>query len=418
MNKLNVVISNTYKEQIKSKSFIIMILSPIIIVIIAGIIGYFVSTSSNSNDSSDKNDFKIAMITKNPELVKSFKQKYSSNVIKSIDTEIKAKKATKSGKIDGYLNVYTKNQQIKLKYSGNQQFDDELKKDLMISINQEQQKLNLKNSGINNRQINQLKIKPTYVSDYHESKHNQEKEDQKDMIIGANYIYMTILFFLTLTYSSIVATSIAKDKGSKTAEYILSSIDAFTYFSGKVIATILMLLTQIIIYIILGLVAYRVISEISSIGKIINENQHMINKVIENMFGFNLLYFILGAVIIILISAISGALVGKVEDSSKAAQPVSIFLLLCFYINIFLSNNSDALFFKIVSYIPVISTFTMNTRIANDNVTLIGILISLLISFVFIIICLYWVKLNYKGLLLKNDDSGFFKKIKNAVNYK
>lgn len=418
MNKLNVVISNTYKEQIKSNSFIIMILSPIIIAIIAGIIGYFVSTSSNSDDSSDKVDFKIAMITKNPELVKSFKQKYSSNVIKSINTESKAKKATKSGKIDGYINVYTKNQQIKLKYSGNQQFDDELKNDLMMSINQEQKKLNLKNSGINNRQINQLKIKPSYASDYHESKHNQEKENQKSIIVTANYIYMMILFFLTLTYSSIIATSIAKDKGSKTAEYILSSVDAFTYFSGKVIATILMLLTQIIIYIILGLIAYRGISEISSFGKILNDNQHMINKVIENMFGFNLLYFILGAVIIILISAISGALVGKIEDSSKAAQPVSIFLLLCFYINIFLSNNSDALFFKIVSYIPVISTFTMNTRIANDNVTLIGILISLLISFVFIVICLYWVKLNYKGLLLKNDDGGFFKKIKNAVNYK
>lgn len=418
MNKLKVVISNTYKEQIKSKSFIIMILAPIILAAVVAIIGYFVVNNTDQGEQNEGSDFKIAIVTKQAGLANNFRKQYQDQIVKSVDSQEKAQKALKNGKIDGYLHLYTKDQQINLQYNGKEQIDDQLKKDLMTSISQEQKQLNVKHVGLNQKQLNQLSISPKFVSHYHKSTADQAKAAQQGFLSSSNYVYVFIMFFITITYSSIIATSIAKDKGSKIAEFILSSVDSFTYFLGKVIATILMLLTQLMIYMVIGLIAYKSLMSTRTFGSMIHENSRMVEKIIHNMFGFNLLYFILGSIIIILMSAISGALVSKVEDSSKAAQPVTLFIVLCFYINIFLGNSSDTLFFKIVSYLPVVSTFTMNTRIANDNVSLIEILVSLLISLIFIVICLYWVKVNYKGLLLKNDDAGLIKKIKNAVKYK
>src|SRR5699024_2131409 len=217
------------------------------------------------------------------------------------------------------------------------------------------------------------------------------------------------------TYTSITAQEIASEKGTKIMEIIFSSTTAVKYFLGKVFGVLLVILLQILIYLFGGWGAYIFAHNSDLTKDIVAQTQSLITSVLKNLLSINLVYLLLGVVIFTILAAFSGALVAKVEDAAKAAQPVIMLNLLAFFVTFPFQNNLDSIVVKILSYVPFFSSYFMPLRIINNDAAGMEIVISLVVLVASCILLAWYIGKIYQGLMLQTDDSSFWKRFTREI---
>ena len=142
MHKFNIVFMRNYLLHLKSKSFIALLITPIISVLISAGIGVLVAGSTNNFDN-----YQVAIVGDS-----SVKSELVSKDKDSIDTSIKsestAKKELKKDNIDGYIKVSKENNQYKINFVGSSSLDSDVKADLLSIVNQKQSAINVKTSNV------------------------------------------------------------------------------------------------------------------------------------------------------------------------------------------------------------------------------------------------------------------------------
>ena len=91
MNKIWLVAKETYRREVKTWSYLLMILAPFLFILLSFVIG--MASAGNSDDNY------IGVVTANPVLKQAIKK---SEDFDNYSTEAKAKKAYKDEDIDGY----------------------------------------------------------------------------------------------------------------------------------------------------------------------------------------------------------------------------------------------------------------------------------------------------------------------------
>ncbi|UQS85941.1 ABC transporter permease (plasmid) [Nicoliella spurrieriana] len=411
MNKLMVIASETYASQVKSKSFIAMLLMPFIFILLTGGIGFI---SGNNAANSGNSHFAIV---NNAAVRKAVDKLDGDSIDPSIHTEQQAKHGLKSGKLDGYVKInQAKNGQVKVNYVGTSALDSDIKTDVLKAATVIQNQINIQNSHLTKEQLQMLSVQPTYRSNVTKSSGSYNNIAK----FVSLYALIFVLYLFLLMYSTITASVIAKEKGSKITEIIFSSTSSVNYFIGKVVGVILMMLTQMLFYVIILIGGYHYLKTAPFLEQFMQHSggQAVIGKVLANFVNINSVFIILGLVIGIILSAMCGALVSKAEDASKAAQPVAILVMIMFFAAVTLQNNSNGIASIILSYFPVSSAFFMPIRIINHQVNGLAITISLMILIGFTIGITYWIAKKYKGLMLQTDDQGWFKNLLSGLRYR
>ena len=350
MNKLWIVTLETFWRQVKSWSFLTLILGPFImfaITIGAGYLGY-----QSGGTSSE-----IAVISNQPQLRQNFIKENKDDVMKKVTDVKTAKKKMNNNSLAGYLLLDIDNQKISAKYVGTSSLSSSLKTKVNSYLAKTQQQLNLANAQLSSAQIKALAQQPSFKETV------QKKTGTANTAKTISFWITIIMVYMILnTYTSITAQEIASEKGTKIMEIIFSSTTAVKYFLGKVFGVLLVILLQILIYLFGGWGAY-IFAQNSDLTKdIVAQNQSLITSVLKNLLSINLVYLLLGVVIFTILAAFSGALVAKVEDAAKAAQPVIMLNLLAFFVTFPFQNNLDSIVVKILSYIPFFSSYFMPLR--------------------------------------------------------
>lgn len=264
--------------------------------------------------------------------------------------------------------------------------------------------MNQKHADLSDEQVHILDKKPILK----EHLFDVEGNDKKSANSITFYILVLGLYFLVTTYSNITAYEIAKEKGGKVVEIILSSIDAKSYFLGRIIGIFAAILTHIGAYVILGSFAFLVINYKGD-G---NPYQKIALHTLKNMDWSVLIYIILGLFLYVILSAFCGALVKRIEDASRAVQPISYMAITCFFIATAIGRGNDSILLKVLSYIPFSSPFFMPLRILNGNASIIESLISLLLLLTTIYTFIFIISKRYSDLILQKENIGFFKALK------
>ncbi|EAF8635349.1 ABC transporter permease, partial [Listeria monocytogenes] len=110
MNKLKIIIKDTYLRNIKSMSFLSMVFSPLLVIVAILAITYFIS-----KPSVDPN---IALISNDTELVSYLSQDSSGYTVnESINTVEKANSSLSSGDIVGYFVLNNENNYVTGEYT-------------------------------------------------------------------------------------------------------------------------------------------------------------------------------------------------------------------------------------------------------------------------------------------------------------
>ncbi|WP_125589967.1 ABC transporter permease [Companilactobacillus jidongensis] len=404
MNKLWIVTFETFLRQVKSWGFVALILGPFVIFGISIGAGYMSASGADNRDN-------IAVFGQS-ELRQAFVKQNKDDIDTSVKSIKSAEKKIKHNNLAGYLVLKTDNNKISAVYHGSDSMSNSLKSKLTIFTTTVQQRLNYTSAQLSATQVKSLQQQP----EFKEVITKKTGTDNLAKMISF-WIMVILVYTILITYSSITAQEIASEKGTKIMEVIFSSTTATKYFIGKVLGVMMVIVTQILIYLIggWGMFAFAQHSELTKDA--ISQNKELISSVLHNLLSINLVYLLLGVVIYTILAALCGALVAKSEDASKAVQPVMMLNMLAFFITFPFHNNMDSLVVKILSYVPFFSSYFMPMRVIINEATPIEMAISLIILIATIILMAYYIGKIYQGLMLQTDDSSFWKRLKRGIAY-
>lgn len=399
MNRKLIVALDSFKKQIKSPAFWAMVFVPILVMLIPVGINYFLAKSDANKLGSDGNKYQIVADENISPFFKGVENEYK------LVNKDEAEKALKTEKIESYGEISEKNGQVFLVIE-TKTMDSKALSKLPLFANEIQNAINIKNAGMNEKQIGIFSTKA-------DVKVNQLDKGKSLMVYASYFILLMFMYFMLIMYSNILVVDIATEKGSKMIEFIFSSVSAKDYFAGKILGNFLAIIVHSIIYIVLGVVSYFIIKSKGLLDMVkidLNLDQRSLILI-----GEIFIFIILSLLAYMIIAAMLGSLASKQEDASKVATPLMVTIIGAFMVAMIFMNRPVNLFVKIASYVPYISVFFMPLRLIKGNAGIAegGISIMILIASLYISYVL--ASKVYKKHILNYSTSSFFtrnKKIK------
>ncbi len=222
------------------------------------------------------------------------------------------------------------------------------------------------------------------------SESGETKKSSSMVAFIASYAIGLIIYFFVFMYGSMVMRSVMEEKKNRIIEVIISSVKPFQLMAGKVIGTALVGLTQVAIWVILGLIFVIVIQGFFSpesaqqMGQSIMENQGQMNpamtqvaqqnqvkEVMEMIGNLNIplilfsfvFYFLAGYLLYSSLLGAVGAAVDNDEDSQQMVFPVTFPLILSIMLLFPIARNPEGPVAFWASIIPFTSPVAMIARV-------------------------------------------------------
>ena len=414
MNRLGVIIKEVYRKNVLSWSFFWMIASPIIMVGVVLAIGYFVGSSQS--DSSVGN---IAVIDANAEVQEIIEEVNTGNQIQYDFDRSQADEALQTDDIDGYL-IFGDD------VSNPMYYRKTTSKDISLAPFEEAlSQYNFVNSaeemGLTGEQLTQIQDTAVSINSINVSRNEagevveQSAQDPVMFVrIGIAYAVSIIVFIFIMNYVSIISQEIAVEKGSRIMEIILSSVSPTAHFLGKLIGILLVILTQVVIYIGLYFLITFVLRQLNLLDSFEGLNIGELLQGSSNVVILGIVYAISGILIYTVLAGFLGSLVSKTEDVNKMITPIIFLALGGFYVGMFALNSTNNSLVRITSQIPLFTPFIMPFRVAAETVSSTEVVISIVVSVLFMAFVLWFSLLFYKSNVLIYSDKGMVNAFKRS----
>ena len=272
-----------------------------------------------------------------------------------------------------------------------------------------------------------------------------EKGGEKVSESGVNSILSMVLgifIFLFITmFGSMVMTAVVEEKTSKVGEVLISSVKATELMFGKIIGVALVALTQFFLWIVLsivllsagmGIIAPKMMdtvdaqsivaglpegtNQFDAMTAVLSQSDSELGDVVGTLAGLNIgqlvlyfiVFFVLGYLLYAsLFAAIGSAAVDNENDTSQLQMPVTIPLMIAYFIALYAYNAPDSAVALWGSMIPFTSPIVMLARIPF-GVPGWQILLSIGLLVVTTIACAYLSAKIYKvGVLMYGKKTTF-----------
>lgn len=201
----------------------------------------------------------------------------------------------------------------------------------------------------------------------------------KDQMQNFFYTYIMIfaLYMVILLYGQMVATNVATEKASRAMEVLVTSAKPASMMFGKVLASCIAGLVQLVAIFGSALVFYNINKSAWGDNMII---QSIFNIPVD-LFVFMLVFFILGFLIYAFLYGAIGSTASKLEDINTSVMPITFLFIIAFFVVMFsmASGSVDTVLMKVCSYIPFTSPMAMFMRICMSTVAWYEITISIAI---------------------------------------
>jgi ABC-2 type transport system permease protein len=164
---------------------------------------------------------------------------------------------------------------------------------------------------------------------------------------------MTVLLFMTIaTYGAMVLNGVVEEKASRVVEVLLARIPARSLLAGKIAGIGLLGLGQVVITAVAALIAATTISGVD------------LPAVRGGVLAWAVVWFVLGYALYATVFGALGSLASRPEDAQTVAGPVSVLLVLVYFVSFAASGSPDAGWSRVVAWIPLTAPIAMPTRIA------------------------------------------------------
>lgn len=205
-------------------------------------------------------------------------------------------------------------------------------------------------------QVMTIQIKPNVQ--------NLGKDQTKNFYSAFIMIYA--LYIAVMTYGQMVATNVASEKSSRAMELLTTSASPVAMMFGKIIASCLAGLTQLVGIFGSALLFYN-------LNRASWQGNQMINSIFNippDLLLYMILFFLLGFFIYGMMYGAVGSLVSKPEDIGSVAMPIILVFVIGFAVVMSsIEDPNNAIGMKICSFIPFTSSMAMFARIAMGSVS-------------------------------------------------
>ena len=411
MSKFWVITKDVYRKNVRSISFIIMLLVPFI-----AAAGLYIINQVTDN-ATEEGDTIGVVVQGDSDLLNTVEVQTILDSMTVLNSTEQGEEQLKEEEIDGLLLLSVEKEQINGEfYSSNTM--PQVTMALNQQLNQLQSSLRAKALGLSEEEVASLNASVPFSVQkitFNENGEMNTEEDFTSIRLVVGMATTILLFIFIVTYASIIAQEIASEKGTRIMEVILSSVSARSHFYGKLAGILLVALTQIVVYAVSIGLGFYWLKNNSTVQAFLAE--FSIRDILGEFLVYTLLYLILGILIYAVLAALCGSLVSKVEDVSKAILPVTYLSLAGYMIGLSLGMaNPDHLVIRVTSFIPFFSSYTMPIRLANNFVSTGEVLLSLMILVLSIVGLIIFSERMYKANVLVYNDNGIFVALKQSVS--
>ncbi|EOH85852.1 ABC transporter permease [Enterococcus villorum] len=411
MRKFWIITKDVYLKNVKSISFLIMILVPFVMMGVIYAAGHFAQKNSEIN--------KIGVFSENTQVAQQLgKVKNKEFEFQSIESKKQAQKELTNEKIDAYMVVTVENDVL----NGVLYSENSLGQSTQLLIQQQltslQSMIRASKLGISSEDVASLS-QPANLSRQKVSFDNHGKmtvgEDNSGIQYAISYVATIALFIIILTYSQIIAQEIASEKGTRIMEVILSSTTAQKHFYGKLTGVLLVALTQMALYGVIFTVGFQQFKHMDFVKSILDNLS--LDKIIGPFLWYALLFMFFGILIFSVLAALCGSLVNKAEDTAKAILPVTYLSLGGYMLGLVLgASDPNNIVIRVTSYIPFLSSYIMPVRLANETAGVSNALISLGILVIVTFVLMFLSANMYKSNVLVYSEGGLWSSVKQSFS--
>ncbi|MBO0461472.1 ABC transporter permease [Enterococcus sp. DIV1298c] len=411
MRKFWIIAKDVYWKNVKTFSFLIMILVPFFTMGISYVASTFAQRTGEIN--------RIGIVADNEEISQYLEQIKSDDFeFEAVETEQAGEEKLADEQLDAYMIISTENNTV----SGELFSENSLGQVTQVIIQQQlngiQSMIRATNLGVTPEEVAQLSQQATFT------RQKVSFDENGEMMIGEDHsrvqnivssIVSVFLLLIIMTYSQIIAQEIASEKGTRIMEVILSSTTAQKHFYGKLTGILLVALTQMGLYAIIFGFGYTQFKDMEIV------QMFLADVSLEMFFGpflwYVLLFMILGILIYSILAALCGSLVNKAEDTAKAIVPVTYLSIGGYGLGVMLAViDPSNIVLRITSYIPFLSSYIMPIRLANETAQNMEAWISLIILLVATLGLMFFSATMYKSNVLVYSEGGIWSSLKQSIS--
>jgi ABC-2 type transport system permease protein len=391
MNKTLLILKHEYLKRVKKKSFIILTL--LVPFLFAGMFALIIFLSINN----DKKERTIAVFDESSLFLNELGEEGMTKYVFIPKEEYERIKSNLKGSefyallfIPG--DIYTNNRaQLFSEKQVPFELTEQIQQKLSSYIENDKRQKIIDETGIpdleqrlaNTRttiRLNTLKISQT----------GETQKSSSVIAFIASYAMGIIIYFFVFMYGAMVMRGVMEEKKSRIIEVIISSVKPVELMAGKIFATALVGLTQVAIWIAMGVAvlipaqAFLTPQSAQQVSQSIMESQQQMNsavaqaaennkvlEVIEMISNLNLpliifafvFYFLVGYLLYSSLLGAIGAAVDNDEDAQQMVFPVTIPLILSIMVLFSIAKSPEGPVAFWFSIIPLTSPVAMMARI-------------------------------------------------------
>ncbi len=221
----------------------------------------------------------------------------------------------------------------------------------------------LRQAGVSGEEVQQALSPPPL-----EIATTEPVDENADAVAGFTFFIILVLYGQLLTYGYWVAAGVVEEKASRVVEVVLSAIRPAHLLAGKVIGLGLLGLGNLLLTAVVGLGVAQATGALDVDGEILTAA------------ALALAWFVVGYAFYACAFACAGALVPRQEELQSTMTPLSIMILVAFFLSFATRENPDGTLAHITAFIPMTAPLTVPPRIPAGDVPAWEIVASLAIT--------------------------------------
>src|SRR5690606_22639547 len=158
-----------------------------------------------------------------------------------------------------------------------------------------------------------------------------------------------VFFMSALTFGSTIAQSVVEEKQTRIVEILMASVPVRVLLAGKILGNSILAFAQIVL-----------IAALAGVGMLTTGQDILLADVGPSIVWFAV-FFAFGFVLLAALFAATSALVSRMEDVGSVTSPVTMLVMIPYFLVIFFNNNPLVL--AIMSYVPFSAPVGMPMRV-------------------------------------------------------
>lgn len=431
-NKFWFLTKNSLKKKMKNKTFIIVNILLLIVLVALINIDRVVMLFGGNFDKQNN----IMVLDNTNKTYEIFKKTIDSEEtiidtglkykVKKVSDEKKAKKEIKKDEDILLIINNDENDIINVTMITYGYINSNLYQLINSSITASKQNLAMEEIGISAEELAKISKSVEIKREYIEANKSKE-EEQNEFIMGIVTPIVIFPFFMLITLVvQMVGAEINEEKSTRSMEIIISNVPAKVHFFSKILAANLFVIIQCALlglYSIIGMLLRggKSLDSIQNVDVISNVTSGMdITGMINNFVGYIPLVLILMAVTLLGYSLLAGILASmttNMEDFQQLQTPIFVVSLVGFYLAIMNTMFDGAIFIRVLSYVPFISAILSPSLLVTGVIGFKDIILSILLMVVVIYLLLKYGLKIYKEGILNYSSNKLWKKMLKALKH-